>query len=236
MHAEIESDQPVRVWVCGCDSDAHWLPGYERAQSRREADVLFLTGGVDIHPAIYGSTKGPMFQAPDVSRDMNEIKWFHEAVAFGQRIVGVCRGAQMICALNGGKLVQHQDNPGHRHELRTLFFDGKINDEYKTLEINSSHHQAAHPFNLEKDKDYKILGYSVGHCTFHRDADGNEMHEEPGLMEVEDVWYPKTRSLGIQCHPEWMWNLVKSKTPNCEKERETILHYRSLFRWFMSQK
>ena len=94
--------------------------------------------------------------------------------------------------MNEGLLVQHQNNPSFYHKIKT--YDGK------ELEMTSTHHQAAFPFNLPKE-NYKILGWTENMLDFHQDGNQQEMHPE---KECEVVYYPKTNCLGIQPHPEMM--------------------------------
>lgn len=90
-----------------------------------------------------------------------------------------------------GMLVQNQPNPGG-HMMKT--FDGK------DLRVTSTHHQAMYPFNMDSE-DYKILGWTEGMLEFH--VGGNDEELNPP-KECEIVYYPKTRCLAIQSHPESM--------------------------------
>lgn len=92
--------------------------------------------------------------------------------------------------MNGGKLVQHQDNPLFIHNIKTYTDEDML--------ITSTHHQAAYPYNLKKD-EYKILGWTTDISKFHQDGNQKEL---PLDKEVEIVYYPKTRCLGIQGHPK----------------------------------
>lgn len=94
--------------------------------------------------------------------------------------------------MNEGRLVQHQQNPSWLHEIKTY-------DE-KTIEITSTHHQAAYPFDLPAER-YRVLGWTTGISKFHEDGNREEMNPP---VECENVYYPETRCLGIQGHPEMM--------------------------------
>src|SRR5690606_21563822 len=108
-------------------------------------------------------------------------------------LIGICRGSQLLCALHpDGKLVQHQANPAHHHEMLT--HDGRC------LVITSSHHQAQYPFDMDKE-DYKLLAWTTDTSPFHLDGNEKEMNPQ---KECEIVFYPRTRALAIQGHPEWM--------------------------------
>lgn len=126
------------------------------------------------------------------ARDRYEMQQFTEAVKLGKHIIGICRGSQFLCVANGGHLVQHQDNPLFIHRINTY--------DDQELDITSTHHQAAYPFNLPKE-DYQILGWTENLSPYHED--GNEEELNPPV-ECEIVLYPKSKCLGIQGHPEMM--------------------------------
>ena len=50
-------------------------------------------------------------------------------------------------------------------------------------------------------KDYQILGWSVDNFSTVY-LDGNNEHVDMPL-EPEIIWFPKTRSLAVQSHPEF---------------------------------
>lgn len=160
----------------------------------RECDLLLLTGGEDIHPSLYNEKIHPQ-SYHNLTRDLIEKQWFEKAVKLGKPILGICRGSQLLCILNGGRLIQHQQNKYHIHPIE-LYDNTKI-------DITSTHHQAQYPFNLP-NVDYNILGWTKGISDFHQDGEQNEMSPR---VECEIVYYKKTNSLGIQGHPEDLeWN------------------------------
>jgi gamma-glutamyl-gamma-aminobutyrate hydrolase PuuD len=223
------TDKEITAYVTGPDTDASWIPGVKITHKRHEADLLVITGGVDIHPAIYGCKMGSHCQKPDEERDMKEIRAYFDAIYLGQLVVGICRGAQLICALNGGKLIQHQENPKSVHEVYTFFHGGGIKDTTVKMMVNSAHHQAQYPWGIPKE-NYQILSYSCGLSKFHLDETDTNIEVK---VEVEDVWYPKSKALAIQCHPEWMYNA--GDRHSIPAIAESVCHYRNLFRWFRNQ-
>src|ERR1700752_5461016 len=73
-----------------------------------EVDAIVLWGGTDIHPDFYNRSvhqRNHCPQAPS-QRDWFEWELMREAVAQHKPIIGVCRGAQFICAFAGGILIQ----------------------------------------------------------------------------------------------------------------------------------
>lgn len=116
--------------------------------------------------------------------------------------------------MSGGRLVQHQQNPYSEHPIEVL--DGK------KLMITSSHHQAQFPFDLPKN-DYKIIGWTNGISKFHENGEQEEMNPE---RECEIVFYKNTKVLGIQGHPEWMF----------DPKHPTIIYLRGLLNDLLENK
>ena len=110
--------------------------------------------------------------------------------------LGVCRGAQFLTVMAGGKLIQHVT--GHNNTTDSIYYQGKV------LNIPSDHHQMMYPFNLDKS-NYSILGHSL-HFKSDTYLNGeNENIELPeNFLEPEIVFYNDFNSLCIQSHPEWI--------------------------------
>jgi len=180
-----------KIYVIGGSKGyANWMQG-EITNKMEKANLVVLTGGEDVSPSMYGEKKHPR-TGNNKQRDVEEKQEAEKAINLGIPICGVCRGSQFISSiLAGGKLVQHQYNPGN-HKMKT--YDGK------ELMVTSTHHQAQYPFNLPKT-DYKILGWTKDISPYHEG--GNEEEMNPPL-ECEVVYYPKIKALGIQPHPEYM--------------------------------
>ena len=69
-------------------------------------DALVISGGDDIGPALYGE-EADAEKELDPGRDELEIKWIKRALESNIPLLGICRGAQLINVVLGGKL--HQD-------------------------------------------------------------------------------------------------------------------------------
>lgn len=104
----------------------------------KDCTAIVLWGGTDINPKYYNeephSTNGYI---PDSSRDQDEWQWMDDAISANVPIIGICRGAQFLCAKAGGKLIQHMH--GH-HGSHTILTD----DGWK-YNASSDHHQAMMP-------------------------------------------------------------------------------------------
>lgn len=168
-------------------------------------DLIIFTGGEDVHPAMYGENLGK-YTHTNESRDILERKAFDFQRSFHNKIpkLGICRGAQMLTVLSGGRLIQHvlnHNNSRHLIELR--------NGNH--LEIPSDHHQMMFPYYLNSDK-YELLGWSERFMSNIYFNGNNENIELPkGFLEPEIVYYKNTNSFCIQAHPEWDINSSSSK-------------------------
>ena len=208
-----------RIFVVGYGKGyANWMEG-SIIDDMKKADLIVLTGGEDINPAIY-KEQAHYTTSFNTERDSYEIMMYNKARDMNKKIIGICRGAQLVCALAGGKLIQDQGNPFHLHKMHT--YDGN------ELKITSLHHQAQYPWILPVD-EFKILAWTNNICKFHLNGNNEEMNLPDG-KECEIVLYPKIDCLGIQGHPEMMlWNQK-------EKFQKTISWLRNLLNDFMKNK
>lgn len=151
--------------------------------------ALILWGGEDISPSLYGQKSVHAHAANTPSRrDQIETALFKTAVNLGIPIIGICRGAQLACALSGGTLFQHIVGGHHgQHEVSTY-----KNEVYTT---SSCHHQA---LNLENVK-HDLLAWDKDRVTVAKtDKDSVEV-VIPEVAVLKD-----TKTFAIQGHPEWM--------------------------------
>lgn len=180
-----------KIYIVGHATNyASWMQG-TLTSNLEEADLVVFTGGEDVSPKYYQDKKHPTTSC-NPERDVYEIKIAREAIALNKKLVGVCRGAQLLCVLAGGNLVQDQNNPGFYHDIK--LYDGK------ELAFTSTHHQAQFPFVLPQE-EYKILGWTNDLCSYHKSGENIELSPD---VEVEICYYPKINALAIQPHPEMM--------------------------------
>jgi len=184
-----------KIYVVGGNLPyANWMLG-QTVDTIEEATLVVFTGGEDVTPSIYHAKKHPQ-TTNNLYRDNSEMEVFNRAKVLNLPMVGICRGAQLICCLSGGSLVQHQENPLYVHNIKTY-------DE-QTIPITSTHHQAMYPYSLQS-KDYQLLGWTKGISKFHENGDQREMqllHDK----EAEIVYFHNSNALCIQGHPEQMYN------------------------------
>lgn len=170
---------------------ANWMNG-EVVDNLDEADIVVFTGGEDVTPSLYNEPKNPLTHCSPL-RDSKEASIFNKAYLAGKHIIGICRGSQFTCVMSGGRLIQHQINPSFIHEITT---------HAGTFPITSTHHQAMYPYDMNPE-NYKVLAWTEGLCGKHENGDRNEISDTP-FKEVEICYFPKTKVLGIQGHPEMM--------------------------------
>jgi len=182
------------IFVVGGDNGyANWIPG-EIVRNLEDADVVLFTGGEDVTPSFYGKLTNPK-TGNNIGRDIREKEIFDRAQELGKHCLGICRGSQYLCCMSGGNLVQHQENPLCIHNMMTY--------DDTTIQVTSTHHQAQHPWNLPAN-EFKVLGWTTGISPIHEGESAADELRMPNGKECEIVFYRKTKSLGIQCHPEMM--------------------------------
>lgn len=151
-------------------------------EEHKENSILILWGGQDISPSIYGEIAQPGCGPKTMSkRDIFEIACAKKAIELNIPIIGVCRGAQLMCCLNGGSLYQHVDHHNNGSHNITTYDD-------KVLITNSIHHQM---MKLKKTR-YRLLAWNS--IVFNKNIP----------IEPEIVYFPDTKTLAIQGHPEYL--------------------------------
>lgn len=159
-------------------------------------DLVLFTGGEDVSPEMYGESVG-RFTSFNKQRDDMELNIFNLLKDCPK--LGICRGGQFLTVMNGGKLIQHVENHGQTHTTSLV-----SDENFSTINVSSSHHQMMYPYNLNKE-DYKIYGYSEYHrSTVYLNGDNENIEIPLNFVECEIIHYPKTNSLCIQGHPEWL--------------------------------
>ncbi len=204
-----------KIYVIGANNYANWMQG-EIVDSIEEANLVVFTGGEDVTPAFYKEPKGKYTQN-NPKRDDNENYAFDTCIKLGLPMVGICRGNQILTVFSGGRLIQHQENPKFIHSIKTY--------DNKELLVSSTHHQAAYPYDMDKDS-YKLLGWTEDISKFHLNGLNEEISNKP-FKEVEVIYFPKTNCLGIQPHPEMLYGN--------EEYKETIEYFRELLNKFLSK-
>lgn len=143
----------------------------------QHVDAVILWGGMDVGSSYYGEKPHTLNQQQDANgslRDAFEWSIIKTARGLNKPLIGVCRGAQFLCAAAGGKLVQHM--PISHRRTHEIWVSGQ------KMYAACDHHQAM----IIKDVP---------------DAAMFAWHDD-GTPEV--VYFPSLKALAIQPHPEWM--------------------------------
>lgn len=157
---------------------------------------LMLTGGPDVHPALYGQQADPN-AGLDTCRSLDdlELRLLAHALELDMPILAICRGMQLLNVAFGGRLIQ--DLPNHKAKLVDGHRESADHQIYVApgakvaavigmagiFKVNSRHHQGL----TEAQRAPRLMttAYSV----------------EDGLIEgmesPEHSWV-----IGLQCHPE----------------------------------
>lgn len=161
----------------------------------KKCHALVLWGGQDISPMLYNETpfsySGPAYPS---QRDLFEWELCKVFAKEGKPIIGVCRGAQLLCAFAGGKLVQHTTGHNHDHEITTV-------ENFK-FTVSSSHHQMLYPY----DVNHELLAWSTQHRSAVYQPIETEYCKKLSNKEVKEpevVFFNDINALAVQCHPEW---------------------------------
>ena len=166
-------------------SDKGWSIVYKP----EDADYIVFSGGTDINPALYGEEvhKTVMF---DSHRDADCVDLYKKSRELGKKLIGICRGAQFLNVMNGGKLYQHVNNHGRDHAL----LDVETNKE---VVVTSIHHQMMRPA-----ENAKLIAYAYGQSTQREHMINRVVRADLGPdKDAEVVWYDNC--LCFQPHPEY---------------------------------
>lgn len=162
----------------------------------KKCDVVILWGGADISPKLYNAEaiqgSGPIHPT---DRDLFEWELIKNASDFGIPIIGVCRGAQILCAYAGGRLVQHTNgHTGTSHDVVTY--------DNQKFHVSSDHHQMLY---MPPGVEHELLAWMETNLSSVYLPKGSEdgLYLNGALKEPEVVFFDDLNALAIQCHPEW---------------------------------
>lgn len=163
------------------------------AASVDDADLVVFGGGSDVNPALYGEEPHPSVHWND-ERDTADMKLYLECLEKGVPMLGVCRGAQFLHVMNGGKLIQHLDNHHGDHKIYDVHGRAWID------KVSSVHHQAVRP---DSSLGITLLATSnKSDVRWYNDKD-KDPRDGPS-MDVEAFLYRDTCCIGVQGHPEYV--------------------------------
>lgn len=188
----------MKYYVVGGNTGyTRFIKDVELVDKIEDAEVVLFTGGEDVTPSFYGE-EDLVGLYTNRNRDNREKEIFNK-IKNNQLALGICRGSQFLCAMNGGKLVQDCNNHaiGTTHGICDL-------DREVMYEITSTHHQMQYPYNLPSS-DYEILYISSKLRSGYYVGGGIDSKLICSTGEPEVVLYKvkgKPTCLAIQGHPE----------------------------------
>lgn len=164
------------------------LPDDRLLELVQSCDALFVTGGGDVCPSLYGAPDEGGLMSTDASRDAMEVAAVQSFVALGRPVLGICRGAQLLAVTAGGRLVADLPSAGH---------DGHWAEERE--------HEPVHGIEPEEaSMALAALGGATEVNSIHHQAVA-----DPGYLRAS-AWSPDgvveavegPGMLGLQWHPE----------------------------------
>lgn len=196
-----------------------WIKNSEQTHDPSKADLIILEGGADWSPSLYNQRANGYCHWFNPRRDADEMGILKFAIQNNIATFGICRGMQGQTIANNGTLVQHISHPG-QHNI--TLYDGSV------MPTNSLHHQLCNPYDLPEE-NYKVLGWSNGLSPVYiGENDETVSFNEAALLrdgrikEPEIIFYPKTKCLGVQFHPEMM-NPIREIAVKCNELIEELL-------------
>lgn len=202
------------IYIEGGNGDYKRLMGLigEITFDHEEADIIVFTGGSDVTPSLYGEPKLHK-TTNNPERDAVETSLFHRLLnkpdAIKRAFVGICRGGQFLNVMNGGKLWQHVEGHVQDHPVYSV-------DEKRAYFCSSTHHQMMRAPTPDQNIPYKMLAYAIDRDGVNKRTKTEKLIHDTCKwahdgIDIEAMWYPGTRSLCFQPHPEF------EGYPDCQK-------------------
>lgn len=151
--------------------------------------IALFTGGLDVLPALYGERLMPQTRI-SMARDLDEVT-FYKMLHHQRYKVGICRGAQFLNVMSGGRLWQHVEG----HAIGTKKHLIKIWGTDETAEVTSRHHQMMIP-----GSDAWTIADAC--CATKKESPFEVINTPKGWNDPEIIYYHSTNSLCFQPHPE----------------------------------
>ena len=151
-------------------------------------DLVCFTGGEDVTPALYNE-KALSVTHSNYNRDNQEQISYEQYKDINK--VGICRGGQFLNVMNGGKMWQHVEGhaTGQDHIVHDLVYGQEVL-------CTSTHHQMMIP---AVTGEVEVLGIA----DKRSDTYISSIARDAPTYDMEVVWYPTSRSLCFQPHPEY---------------------------------
>ena len=153
----------------------------KKIENSKNCDALVLTGGGNMSPVFYGVTPG-LYDLYDLETDAREFFLLNNFYYQNKKVLGICKGLQIINVYFGGTIsfIDKNVNPTH-YSLKGDLFHNVTFYNNKKLNVNSMHKQQIELIG----KNLEIVAKS-----------------DDGVIEA--ISADNNRIFGTQFHPERM--------------------------------
>ena len=166
------------------------------------ADGLFMTGGADVGPDLYGEEVQPFCGGIEKDRDVSDMNLLKAAAKLKKPIFSVCRGSQITNVFFGGKLYQDLNTQLGDMIKHPDYFTTKTEESHivnivegsplhkllgkDSIGVNSTHHQG-----------YKVLGEKLIPMAFAPDGLCESFYLDSDDHWVRCYqWHPEMQDFG----------------------------------------
>ncbi len=154
------------------------ITSYKQIKSN---DLVIFPGGVDINPKIYGEENICSFFSTE--RDYFELKVLEFCIKSDIKILGICRGHQLLNAFLGGKLIQDLSLINVKHELYHPLEE--INSNIINFDnVLSMHHQGV----IIPGENLKITSWYKGVIESTENNNIITVQFHPEFMDCPEFW------------------------------------------------
>ena len=178
-----------------------FLSEEEAEQLMAMADGLFMTGGADVGPDLYGEEVEEFCGEIEKDRDVSDMNLLKAAAKLKKPIFSVCRGSQITNVFFGGKLYQDLATQLGDKIKHPDYFTTKTEDSHKVkivegtplykllgkdeIGVNSTHHQG-----------YKVLGEKLVPMAYAEDGLVESFYLDDDAHWVRCYqWHPEMQDL-----------------------------------------
>jgi putative glutamine amidotransferase len=165
-------------------------------------DLVVFTGGADIHPNLYNGVHN-YWSYTNIVRDKWERTLFDLCMRYNIKMIGICRGLQLLNVMAGGLLYQHV---GGHHSFSNKMHDAHLAWAGKSDFVTSTHHQmvilpnGSIPIAWAVPK--RADSWAIGPTGYWSD---------PPHHEIEGAIFPNINAVGVQFHPEMMSPAMRAR-------------------------
>jgi putative glutamine amidotransferase len=167
-----------------------------------EIDMLFLSGGPDLNPGLYGQKPSYFNGTGDLFRQWFYISRLQQYIESGIPIMGICLGMQMLAAHFGSRITQHLGNhpdsknrweKGHQVYVPVYTYGEElVYPQNFGMDVNSHHHQGVMLNDLSTD----LLATQI----FIHNRQNREIPQSEAVVEA--FIHNNLPIFGVQWHPE----------------------------------